>query len=126
VTCLLLCSLIRGFGGLGLLFDQRGNVLLAEAEGATSRKQLGIGGWLAASIAAPNVCFNSFHKKRTPEFALSDRKRPSQATFFLSYCLTVLYHVLPASGFSYSSKFRMIHIRQKSGAVKSWHRFDRL
>jgi hypothetical protein len=90
VTCLLLCSLIRGFGGLGLLFDQRGNVLLAEAEGATSRKQLGIGGWLAASIAAPNVCFNSFHKKRTPEFALSDRKRPSQATFSLSYCLTCI------------------------------------
>jgi hypothetical protein len=74
---LFLRPFVCGFGGLGLLFDERGNMLLAEAEGATGGEQLGIGGWLATGIAASNVCFDSFHNEKTPEFLLCVRNGPS-------------------------------------------------
>jgi hypothetical protein len=61
---LFLRFLIRGFGGLGLFFDEWGDVLLAEAEGATGGEQLSIGSRFAAGIAASNVCFDSFHDEK--------------------------------------------------------------
>lgn len=57
-------SLVTGCG-VGLLFDERGNMLLAETEGAAARKQLCIGCRFPTGIAASHVGFNCFHELKS-------------------------------------------------------------
>ena len=66
------CGSRRGFC---LLFYKQGCMLLTKKKFTAPRQKLCVGRWLTTGVTAPNVCFNSFHKKVPPELDVYSMNR---------------------------------------------------
>ena len=95
VSMTLLFPFFGSSGSFGLLFDQQGSVLLAEAETATAGQELRVGGGFAAGIAASDMCFDGLHRASNLLKCIPHGQSPVK---LYHLCFPLSYHKTPTGG----------------------------